>query len=90
MKAKYDSHKKPITYKEGQKVWLDISNFTSERLSKKLDHKRYGPFNILEKCGSSSYHLKLPKTQKIFPIFNEALLTLYAPPSFPSQQPEHN
>jgi hypothetical protein len=90
MKAKYDSHKKPITYEEGQKVWLDISNFTSEWPSKKLDHKRYGPFNILEKCGSSSYHLKLPKTWKIFPIFNEALLTPYAPPSFPSQQPEHD
>jgi Chromo (CHRromatin Organisation MOdifier) domain len=90
MKSKYDSHKKPITYKEGQKVWLDISNFTSERPSKKLDHRRYGPFNILEKCGSSSYRLKLPKTWKIFPIFNEALLTLYAPPSFPSQQPEHD
>jgi hypothetical protein len=77
MKAKYNSHKRPITYEEGQKVWLDISNFTSEQPSKKLDHKHYGPFDILEKCGSSSYCLKLPKTWKIFPIFNEALLTPY-------------
>jgi Chromo (CHRromatin Organisation MOdifier) domain len=89
MKEKYDKHRKPIEYKKGQKVWLDIKHFTSERSSKKLDHKRYGPFEIEEQHGRSSYRLKLPKTWKIFPVFNEILLTPYIPPSFPSQEKKH-
>jgi Chromo (CHRromatin Organisation MOdifier) domain/Integrase core domain len=89
MKEKYDKHRKPVEYKKGQKVWLNIKHFTSERSSKKLDHKRYGPFEIEEQHRRSSYRLKLPKTWKIFPIFNEILLTPYIPPSFPSQEKKH-
>ena len=38
MKRRYDKHHKPVIYKKGDKVWLDVWNFTSERPSKKLDH----------------------------------------------------
>jgi len=58
----------------------------SERPSKKLDHPRYGPFMIAKKHGRSSYELTLPKTWKIFPVFNEALLTPFTEPSYPGQQ----
>jgi hypothetical protein len=89
MKEKYDKHRKPVEYKKGQKVWLDIKHFTFERSSKKLDHKRYGPFEIEEQHGRSSYRLKLPKTWKIFPVFNEILLTPYVPASFPTQEKKY-
>ena len=77
---------KAIEYEEGDNVWLDIRNYTSERPSKKLDHPWYGPFTITKKHGRSSYELTLPKTWKIFPVFNEALLTLFTEPSYPGQQ----
>jgi len=34
----YNKSHKAIEYKEGDKVWLDIRNYTSEQPSKKLDH----------------------------------------------------
>ena len=48
---------------------------------KKLAEKRYGPFEILERIGPSSYKLKLPSTWKgVHPIFNEVLLVPFRQP----------
>ena len=72
---------------KGDKVWLEGPNITMTRPSKKLGEKRYGPFEVLEKEGLTAYHLQLPTTwKKIHPVFNEALLTPYKPPSYPQQQ----
>ena len=89
MKRQYNKHHKSVTYEKGDKVWLDIWNFTSEQPLRKLDYPRYGPIVILEKCGTLSYWLQLLKTWKIFSIFNEALLTPFTSPSFPSQELTH-
>ena len=69
-----------------EKVWLNAGNLHLPRPKKKLDDKRVGPFEILEKAGASSYKLKLPPHWKIHPCFNEKLLTPFVPPSFPNQQ----
>jgi hypothetical protein len=53
---------------------------------KKLEAKRYGPFPIIAKKGRSAYQLKLPPSWRIHPMFNEALISPYQPPSFPKQQ----
>ena len=53
---------------------------------KKLDNKRLGPFEILEKVEKSAYYLKLPSQWKIHDVFNKVLLSLYRPPQFESQQ----
>jgi hypothetical protein len=54
---------------------------------KKLDDKRYGPFNVIEKVGKASYKLKLPATwKKVYPVFNEVLLTPFTPAKYPSQK----
>jgi hypothetical protein len=87
MKKHYD-RKKEIgrEFVEGKKVWLDARNLKTYRPGKKLDHKKLGPFIILEKIGSSAYRLQLPKLwNRIHPVFNEALLYPYLPPTFPSQ-----
>jgi len=54
--------------------------------SKKLTPRRFGPFPIIKKVGQSAYHLQLPPTWKIHPVFNESLLSPYTPPHFPIQQ----
>ena len=74
-------------YKIGDKVWLEGTNITTTRPSKKLDNKRYGPFSIEKKEGQSAYRLRLPATwRRVHPVFHEALLTPYRAPTYPSQR----
>ena len=74
-------------YSIGDKVWLEGTNITTTRPSKKLGDKQYGPFVIEKKEGRSAYRLTLPPTwKKIHPVFNESLLTPYRNPEYPSQQ----
>jgi hypothetical protein len=87
MKKHYDK-KKEIgrEFTEGDKVWLDARNLKTYRPGKKLDHKKLGPFTILEKIGKSAYRLQLPKSwNRIHPVFNEILLSPHHPPTYPTQ-----
>src|SRR5215469_18426575 len=87
MKRQYDKHRamRP-EYKEGDKVWLEGTNITTDRPMKKLGDKRFGPFKVLKKVGASSYKINIPKKWKnIHDVFNEELLTPYHKPSFPTQ-----
>ena len=88
MKTFYDKKQAEAhNYTKGDKVWLEGSNITTTRPSKKLEEKQYGPFEVLGKEGLTAYRLKLPATwKKIHPVFNEALLTPYKPPVYPQQQ----
>ena len=88
MKTFYDKKRANAhNYDRGDKVWLEGSNVTTMRPSRKLGEKRYGPFEVLGKEGLTAYCLKLPTTwKKIHPVFNEALLTPYKPPTYPQQQ----
>jgi Chromo (CHRromatin Organisation MOdifier) domain len=79
------SKREAIVYKPGDKVWLDAQNLTTTRPNKKLDEKRFGPFEILEKVSFSSYRLKLPASWRIHPVFNEILLRPYTQPRHPHQ-----
>src|SRR6266536_3761114 len=73
-------------YQIRDKVWLETTHLSTYQPLKKLAPHCYGPFNITKKVGQSAYHLNLPPTWKIHPVFNESLLTPYTPPLFPSQQ----
>jgi hypothetical protein len=86
MKRYYDQkHRPAIEYTIGDRVWLEATHLTQDRPSKKLSDRRLGPFEITQKHGHA-YHLALPATwSRIHPVFNEALLTPYHPPTFPSQ-----
>ncbi len=87
MKTQYDKRKRPAkNLQVGERVWLDSTNLSLLHPKKKLDDKRVGPFEILEKAGASAYKLKLPPHWKIHPRFNEKLLTPYVPPAFPNQE----
>ena len=88
MKKYYDRKRSDARdYKPGDKVWLKGYNITTDRPSKKLDDKRYGPFEVLRKVGKAAYKLKLPRTwRSIWPVINEMFLTPYTPPSHRSQE----
>jgi hypothetical protein len=46
----------PPKLEPGDKVWLSSKNIKTERPTKKLDHRRLGPFTILEPIGSPQHH----------------------------------
>ncbi|KAF8761053.1 hypothetical protein RHS01_00627 [Rhizoctonia solani] len=77
-------------YAIGEKVWLDGKNVELRTNSNKLDPKRLGPFEVLEKISSHAYRLKLPETLKIHDVFYVGLLSkVYKSPSqpFPERPP---
>src|SRR3954469_17224710 len=88
MKKFYDHKRGPSKqYSKGDKVWLEATNIRTDRPMKKLDDKRYGPFEIKKKVGAGAYELKLPKSWRpIHPVFNEFLLSPFKAPTNPSQQ----
>ena len=75
MKRYYDAKRSEgPDLKEGDKVWLLHKNFKSRRPSKKLDHVRLGPFEIVQKISSVTYKLNLPAKMKIYPVQHIAML----------------
>ncbi len=71
MKKYYDRQRAPVpNYQVGDKVWLDGSNISTTRPSKKLDDKRYGPFIIEHLIPPNAVRLKLPPAMHIHPVFN--------------------
>ncbi|KAJ1300233.1 hypothetical protein OPQ81_005062 [Rhizoctonia solani] len=58
----------------GSKVYLDGTNIKTQRSSKKLDHKKLGPYKVIKKIGKYTYQLELPKSMKIHPVFHVSLL----------------
>jgi len=78
MKKFADRKRRPTPiFKIGDKVLLDASNYPSERPSRKLSEKRYGPFKIIEKISDLNYRLQLPDNWKIHPVFHVDQLRKY-------------
>ena len=78
-------HRKPSSeYKVGDLVWLSTKNIHTERPSKKLDHKRIGPYKITGLVGSS-YWLDLPTSMRIHDVFYPSLLRPAAEDPLPGQ-----
>src|SRR5258705_9136647 len=69
----------------GERVWLDARNITTQRSSRKLDHKRLGQFPIAEFIPLNSYRLELPDTMKNHPTYHVLLLERVAEDPFPGQ-----
>jgi len=74
-------------FQTGDEVWLDARNIRTNRPTQKLDYKRLGPFPILEKVGTRSFRLQLPKTMKIHPVFHVDLLEKFRPDPIPGRTP---
>ncbi|KAK2464151.1 hypothetical protein APHAL10511_003844 [Amanita phalloides] len=82
MKHFYDRHHAQAPdYQPGDQVWLEATHISSNRPSKKLDDRRFGPFSVLQKVGQRAYQLQLPASWKIHPVFHTSLLRPYRPPT---------
>ena len=68
-----NKHRKEVSYDIGDKVWLSTKNISTDRPSKKLDHKMIGPFEKKKKKGIS-LELQLPQAMKIHNVFDPNLL----------------
>ncbi|MBW0495725.1 hypothetical protein O181_035440 [Austropuccinia psidii MF-1] len=69
------SRSSPPVFNPGDMVWLSSKNIKSTRPTKKLSERWLGPFPILKKVSTHSYHLKLPSQWKsIHPVFHISLL----------------
>lgn len=74
----YDQNRQEAqVFKEGDKVWLEGKDIQSDRPSKKLDDKRYGPFKVIKVYPPNAYKLQLPPSMKIHPVFNTVKLRPY-------------
>jgi hypothetical protein len=63
-------------YKPGDRVYLDASDIQTTRPSRKLSHKRLGPFPIERQVGNNAYRLRLPASMnRLHPVFNVVKLT---------------
>lgn len=93
MKEDYDLHRRPAReYQPGDRVWVKNSNITTTRPSKKLDAKRYGPFEVIEKVGRGAYRVKLPANwkERLHDVFNKYLLTPFVEPESDTQRAHHH
>jgi hypothetical protein len=63
-------------YQVGDKVWLSNKYLATNQLTKKLAHRHFGPFKIVQVISPSAMKLELPPTWKNHPVFHISLLTL--------------
>jgi hypothetical protein len=73
----YNQRRTPApTYAPGDKVYLEASDIHTTRPSKKLSHRRLGPFPVERRVGTNAYRLTLPPSMKrLHPVFNVVKLT---------------
>jgi len=80
--ARYYNQRRALvpTFASGNKVYLDSSDIHTTRPSRKLLHRRLGPYRVEHHVGHYAYHLALPcSMRRLHPMFNIVKLTL-APP----------
>jgi len=87
MKRYYDARHRPEEFKPGDHVWLNAKDLITERPSKKLDHKRLGPFKIIRKISELAYELKLPPSFKIHPVISASRLERAKPDEWQRPRP---
>ena len=62
MKKQFDKKRRnPQGLKVGDNMWLENKNIQSNRLSMKLDQKRYRSFRISKDIGLGVFQLELPE-----------------------------
>jgi hypothetical protein len=73
-----DRRTRPREFAVGDMVWLSGKNIRTKRPSKKLDHRFYGPYPVVERIGSQDYCLKLSQhVGSIHNVFHVSLLEPY-------------
>lgn len=78
MKTQADKHQREVSYAEGDSVYLKLQPYRQRSVTnhpfQKLVARFYGPFLIHKKIGAVAYHLQLPDTARIHPVFHVSQL----------------
>ncbi len=70
-----DRRTKPGEFEVSDMVWLSGKKIRTKRPSKKLDHRFYGPYPVVERIGPQAYRWKLSQqVGSIHDVFHVALL----------------
>ena len=73
-----DKRTKPMEFEVGDRVMLSTQNLKLlNQPSKKFRSRFIGPYEIIKKLSSQAYHLKLPSSMKVHPVFHINLLKSY-------------
>ena len=67
-KRYYDRKKAERSYQVGDYVWIDLTNITTQRFSKKLDSQRWGKCRVIERIGSQAYRVELLRIHDAFHV----------------------
>jgi len=71
----YDAKHQRVEFEPGDMVWLNTSNISTSRPSKKLNWKCLGPYKIIKRIGLQAYKLALPPTMRhLHDVFHVSLL----------------
>jgi hypothetical protein len=85
-----DQNRQPAPrFLPGDLVWLNARNIRTRRPSRKLDHKRLGPFEVVNDPHLKTPYavkLKLPPSMKIHPVRHVSELEPAANDAFPGQR----
>ena len=76
---------KPQVFNVGDMVWLSGRNLKTWWPNKKLDFKFMGPFKVKDWIGTQAYHLELPHTIKVHPVFHVSLLKSCKSSNYPDK-----
>jgi hypothetical protein len=73
-----NKHRKPMTFKEGDLVWIHLrkERFPAKRRSKLLP-RADGPFKVLQRVGENAYKIELPGEYGVSATFNVSDLAPY-------------
>jgi transposase InsO family protein len=84
----YNRHREPAPdFQPGDRVWLDSGDINTTRPSKKLAHRRLGPFLVEARVGHGAYRLTLPRSlSRLHRVFPVTKLTLYIPDPIPGRK----
>jgi hypothetical protein len=73
------------SFKVGDMVMIDARNIRTKRPSKKLDHKKIGPFPIIKLIGKRAVKVRLPPAMEMHPVYHVSMVEPYRESKLPGR-----